>query len=86
MSLHQTFNQLIRLHRRAEHHANEYKRLTMVEGAKGQAQRHRRKAVQLHSQISDLIRDCVWFGNEWSEQPLDLGSLARQASVASLKL
>jgi hypothetical protein len=46
---------LIRLHQRAEHHANEYKRLS-VDSSSAKATEHLRKVEKLFSQIRDIIR------------------------------
>ncbi len=53
--------QLIRLHERAEHHANEYKRLSRIGGARSEMQKRLQKVAQLRSQISDHIRGLAWF-------------------------
>ncbi len=48
---------LIRLHKKAERHSNEYKRLLGDRSAQSKALRHLQKAERLYSQVSDLIRD-----------------------------
>ncbi|MDR3568392.1 MAG: hypothetical protein P4L43_10220 [Syntrophobacteraceae bacterium] len=50
---------LIRLHQRAEQHANEYKRLSRDRGAPSKALRHLRKAERLYSHVRDLIIACT---------------------------
>jgi hypothetical protein len=47
---------LIRLNKKAEQHANEYKRLSKDGSAQSQAIKHLQKAERLHSQVRDLIR------------------------------
>jgi hypothetical protein len=79
MSLDQAVKRLISLHQRAEHHATQYNRLIMAGGAKSKSLRHQQKVEQLHSEISDLIRDCVWFGNDTGGKPPDFGFPTRPA-------
>jgi hypothetical protein len=55
MSCHQK-DRLIRLHKQAKWHSNEYKRLLGDPGAQSKAHRHLQTAEQLHAQISCLIR------------------------------
>lgn len=47
---------LVSLHERAEQHANEYKKLLTDPNARSKAFWHKRKAEQLYSQVSGLIR------------------------------
>lgn len=46
---------LFRLHRRAEQHANEYKRLLQERSTHPKALKHLRKAERLYSHVRDLI-------------------------------
>jgi hypothetical protein len=48
---------LIRLHKKAERHSNEYKRLLGDRSAQSKALWHLQKAERLYSQVSSLIRD-----------------------------
>ena len=50
---------LARLHKRAERHTNEYKRLLGERSAQSKALWHLQKAERLYSQVRDLIRDCA---------------------------
>ncbi len=50
-------DRLIRLHKKAERHSNEYKRLLRDRSAQSKALWHLQKAEQLCSQVSSLIRD-----------------------------
>ena len=50
-------DQLIRLHKRAERHSNEYRKLLRDSGAGPEALRHLQKAERLYSQVSSLIRN-----------------------------
>jgi hypothetical protein len=54
---HSQIRRLIRLHQKAERHASEYKRLFSDCSAQSKALDHLRKAEQLYSRISDIIRD-----------------------------
>ena len=56
MNLYQ-IRQLVSLHEKAEQHSNEYKRLLRDRSALSKALRHLRKAEQLRSQLSGLLRD-----------------------------
>ena len=49
---------LVRLHERAERHANEYKKLLMDmdPSTRSKASWHKRKSEQLYSQVSGLLR------------------------------
>ena len=49
---------LVRLHRKAEQHANEYKRLSGDPGTKLKALTHLHKVQRLFCQISDILREC----------------------------
>ncbi|MGC9965537.1 MAG: hypothetical protein ABSE08_09030 [Syntrophobacteraceae bacterium] len=53
----QRIDQLIRLHKKAQRHSNEYKRLLGDRSAQSKALRHLRKAEWLYCQVSGLIRD-----------------------------
>ncbi len=46
---------LIRLHQRAEQHANEYRRLSRDLGTRSKALRHLQKAERLYSHVRELI-------------------------------
>lgn len=46
---------LFRLHRRAEQHANEYKRLLQDRSSQSRALEHLRKAERLYSHVRELI-------------------------------
>jgi hypothetical protein len=50
-------DRLIRLHKKAERHSNEYRRLLGDCGTQSEALRHLQKAERLYSQVSGLIRD-----------------------------
>lgn len=50
---------LIRLHQRAEQHANEYRRLSRDAGTQSMALRHLRKAERLCGYVRDLISGCA---------------------------
>ena len=50
-------DRLIRLHKKAERHSNEYKRLLRDRSAQSKALWHLQKAERLCSQVSGLIRD-----------------------------
>jgi len=50
-------DRLIRLHKRAERHSNEYRRLLMDRRTQSKALWHLQKAELLYSQVSGLIRD-----------------------------
>ncbi len=50
---------LIRLHQRAEQHANEYRRLSRDRSTQSMALRHLRKAERLCSHVRDLMMDCT---------------------------
>ena len=52
-------DRLIRLHKKAEQHSNEYKRLLGDCSARSKALWHLQKAEWLCSQVSGLIRDCT---------------------------
>ncbi len=60
-------SRLVRLYERAEQHSNEYKKLVGNCSAQSKALRHLRKAEQLRSKISRLIRDLTpaetWSGS-----------------------
>lgn len=51
-----TMDRLIRLHRRAERHSNEYRKILRDCGAQPEALRHLHKAERLYSQVSSLIK------------------------------
>jgi hypothetical protein len=53
----QRIEQLIRLHKEAQRHSNEYKRLLGDRSARSKALRHLRKAERLFCEVSGLIRD-----------------------------
>ncbi|MDA8307290.1 MAG: hypothetical protein M0Z81_10725 [Deltaproteobacteria bacterium] len=48
---------LIRLHQRAEQHANEYRRLARDRDTQSKALKHLRKAERLYSHVRALIVD-----------------------------
>jgi len=50
-------DRVIRLHKKAEEHSNEYGRLLGDRSAQWEALWHLQKAERLYSQVSDLIRD-----------------------------
>jgi hypothetical protein len=50
-------HRLVCLHKKAERHSNEYKRLLGDSSAQSKALSHLQKAERLYSQVSDLIRD-----------------------------
>jgi hypothetical protein len=50
-------DRLIRLHKEAEQHSSEYKRLLRDRSAQSKALWHLQKAERLYSQVSGLIRD-----------------------------
>jgi len=56
MACHQ-MDRLIRLHKEAERHSSEYKRLLRDRSAQSKALWHLQKAERLCSQVSGLIRD-----------------------------
>jgi len=57
MTAHQ-IRRLVRLHEKAERHANEYKRLSRDGSVQSKVVLlHLQKAERLHSQISGIIRD-----------------------------
>jgi hypothetical protein len=50
-------HRLVRLHKKAERHSNEYRKLLGDCGAQSKALWHLRKAERLYSQVAGLIRD-----------------------------
>ena len=56
MACHQV-DRLIRLHKKAERHSSEYKRLLGDRSAQSKALWHLQKAERVYSQVSGLIRD-----------------------------
>jgi hypothetical protein len=56
MTVHK-IRRLIRLHEKAKHHTNQYKRLSGDLCAQGKALKHLDKAERLHCQVRSLIRD-----------------------------
>ena len=56
MTIHQ-IRRLVSLHKKAEQHANEYRKLLTDPSARSKAFWHKRKSDQLYSQVSGLIRD-----------------------------
>lgn len=50
---------LVRIHQRAEQHAEAYNRLSVDLGAQWKAHRHQQKAERLYSQVRAIIRDCA---------------------------
>ncbi len=53
----QRLEQLIRLHKEAQRHSIEYKRLLGDRSARSKALRHLRKAERLYCEVSGLISD-----------------------------
>ena len=54
--------QLIRLHQRAEQHANEYKRLSRDKSTQSKALKHLQKAERLCSRVRELLVACCAVG------------------------
>ena len=77
MACHQ-MDRLIRLHKKAERHSNEYKRLLGDCSAQSKALWHLQKAERLYSQVSGLIRDFTSTPAGMAGIPRDSGFPARQ--------
>jgi hypothetical protein len=71
-------HQLVRLHKKAERHSNEYKRLLGDLSAQSKALGHLQKAERLYYQVSCLIRDFASAPADPEWNPMDSGFPAYQ--------
>jgi len=77
MACHQ-MDRLIRLHKKAAQHSNEYRRLLGDRSTQSKALWHLQKAERLYSQVSGLIRDFTSTPADMAGNLPDSGFPARQ--------